>query len=49
MCAGGAGGWKGNRGIFPVEMGLSLPQLLLQLLKEALPGNEARGHADGQN
>lgn len=29
-------------------MGLSLPQLLLQLPKEALPGKEAYGHADGQ-
>lgn len=42
-CAGGGGGWKGKRGTFPVEMGLSLPQLLLQLLKEVCLGTRPMG------
>lgn len=39
------GGRKGNRGTFPVEMGLSLRQLLLQLLQK--PGKKACRHTDG--
>lgn len=45
MVAVAGGGWKGNRATFPVEMGLSLPQLLLQLLQK--PGKKACRHADG--
>lgn len=45
MVAVAGGGWKGNRGTFPVEMGLSLHQLLLQLLQK--PGKKACRHTDG--
>lgn len=47
MVAVAGGGWKGNRGTFPVEMGLSLHQLLLQLLQK--PGKKACRHADGHS
>lgn len=48
-CAGGGGGREGNRGTFPVEMGLSLPQLLLQLLKEACLGTRPMGMQMGRH